>query len=75
VRFLGGRILLVAAGTVLVFASVAAILGRVMPKPLKDTDYLVIGAVATFVALLALFTVLITTWVKAPDVFFKRRKR
>jgi hypothetical protein len=45
-----------------------------MPKPLHDSDYLVIGSVATLVALLVLFLGLVTT-TKSGNVFFKKRKK
>jgi hypothetical protein len=46
-----------------------------MPAPLKDTDYLVIGSVATLVSMLVVFLVLIATRLKTPDLFFKKRKK
>jgi hypothetical protein len=58
-----------------VFAVVTAVMIKVMPAPLKDSDYVVIGSVATVVALLVLFVVIISTRLKASDVFFKRRKK
>jgi hypothetical protein len=70
-----GRTLPLALATVLVFAAVAVIMLKVMPAPLKDSDYLIIGSVATLVSLLALFVVVVTTSGKASSVFFKRRKR
>jgi hypothetical protein len=44
---------------VLLFAGTVAVLVNVMPGPHKPMDYLVIGAVATLLCLLALFVVLI----------------
>ena len=70
-----GRTLPLALATVLVFAAVAVIMLKVMPAPLKDSDYLVIGSVSTMVSLLTLFVVLIVTSGKASTVFFKRRKK
>ena len=70
-----GKVLLLLIGVALVFAAVSAGLFQVMPSPLGKMDYLVIGTLATFASLLVLFLVLIKTWVKAPDLFFKRRKR
>jgi len=46
-----------------------------MPAPLKDTDYLVIGSVATLVALLVMFLILRATRLKSPDLFYKKRKK
>jgi hypothetical protein len=57
---------------VLVFSSVAAILLKFMPQPLKDSDYLVIGSVATLVALLALFFSMAAS---KPGMFLKRRRK
>ena len=42
-----------------IFAVTVGVLLNVMPGPHKATDYLVIGAVATLLCLLALFVVLI----------------
>jgi hypothetical protein len=44
---------------VLLFAGTVAVLVNVMPGPHKSMDYLVIGAVATLLCLLALFVVLV----------------
>ena len=57
-----------------IFAVVAAAMLKLMPQPLKDSDYMVIGSVATLVALLGLFLALIATS-RPSDVFFKRRKK
>lgn len=69
------RGLLLGSASVCVFIVVAAILAKVMPGPLKDSDYLLIGSVATLVALLALFLVLVSTSMKSSDVFFRRRRK
>ena len=69
------RTLLLVLGVILVFAAVTAIMLRFMPEPLKDSDYLVIGSVATLVALLALFFGLAGTSLKNRNPFFKRRKK
>ena len=53
------RTLTLAALMVLLFAGTVAVLVNVMPGPHKSTDYLVIGAVATLLCLLALFVVLV----------------
>ncbi len=57
---------------VCVFAIVAGVMLSVMPAPLKESDYMVIGTVATLVALLVLFLVVIST---SRDVFFKKRRK
>jgi len=53
------RALTLAALMVLLFAGTVAVLVNVLPGPHKSTDYLVIGAVATLLCLLALFVVLV----------------
>ena len=70
-----GRTFGLAGAVVLIFAAVAGIMLKVMSAPLKDSDYLVVGTVATLVSMLALFVLLITTSGKKTNVFFKRRKK
>ena len=55
-----------AIGLVLVFITTVAVLAMLMPGPHKPTDYLVFGAVATFLCLLLLFLVIMKTMQK-PD--------
>jgi len=62
-------------GVVVVFVATVAILLQVIPAPRKETDYLVIGGVATLVSMAALFVALITTVFPSSDTFFKRRRR
>ncbi len=69
-----GRVLMLLLGLALTFAGLTAVLLKVMPGPRRETDYLVIGTLATFAMMAVLFVVLITTWIKSPDVFFRRRK-
>ena len=70
-----GRTISLALALVLVFAAVAGIMLKLMPAPLKDSDYLIIGSVSTMVSLLLLFVLLIVTSGKASSVFFKRRQK
>ena len=63
------------AAAICVFVVVAMILWKVMPGPLKESDYLVIGSVATLVALLLLFLVWVSTAMRSSDVFFKKRRK
>jgi hypothetical protein len=69
------RQILLVLGGICVFGVAALVMTRLMPAPLKDSDYLVIGSVATLVSLLVMFLVLISTRLKSPDLFFKKRKR
>jgi hypothetical protein len=59
---------------VCVFGIVAGVMLAVMPAPLKESDYMVIGTVATLVALLVLFLVVISI-TKSREVFFKKRRK
>ena len=68
------RALSLALAAICIFAIVSAAMIKLMPGPLKDSDYMVIGSVATLVALCAAFLVLIATN-KPADVFFKRRRK
>ncbi|MBX9601016.1 MAG: hypothetical protein K2X35_08430 [Bryobacteraceae bacterium] len=56
------------------FGATAFVLTRVMPGPLRDSDYVVIGTLGTLAALVVLFFGLIRTSPKASEIFFKRRK-
>jgi len=69
------RQIMLILGGVCVFAVAAAVIVAIMPAPLKDTDYLVIGSIATLVSLLVMFLVLIATRLKSPDPFFKKRRK
>lgn len=72
---LGLRGLAFAGVAVTLFISAVIVLSRVVPGPHSPSDYLIIGCLATMIALFALFMILITTWLKIPDLFFKRRKK
>ena len=61
-----------AIGLIFTFCAIAAILTVVMPGPHKATDYLVIGAIATFICLLLMFFLMMKTMQRPED--FKRKK-
>jgi uncharacterized BrkB/YihY/UPF0761 family membrane protein len=63
---------ILAVGLIFTFGAIAAILMVVMPGPHKPTDYLVIGAIATFICLLLLFFLMMKTMQRPED--YKRRK-
>ena len=69
------RQVILVLGGVFVFAASAVVMVAIMPSPLKDTDYLVIGSVATLVSLLVMFFALLATRLKSPDPFFKKRRK
>ena len=54
-----GRRLALALALVVTFAAVAAIMLKVMPSPLRDSDYLIVGSVSTLVSLMLLFVLII----------------
>jgi hypothetical protein len=69
------RGLMLGAAALCVFMVVAAIMLKFMPSPLKESDYMVIGSVATLVALGVVFLVLVSTTMKSTDIFFKKRRK
>jgi hypothetical protein len=61
-----------------IFVAVTAVLLKLMPGPRKDSDYLVIGSIATLISLAAVFLLVIGTSAKTgkfSDIFFKRRRK
>ncbi len=69
------RVLILAVALLLVFGVSVTILLAIIPGPHTEKDFLVAGGVATLVTMLTLFFVIITTWVKVPNVFYRKRKR
>jgi hypothetical protein len=69
------RGLMLGAAALCVFVVVAAVMLKLMPAPLKESDYMVIGSVATLLALGVLFLVLVSTTLKSSDVFFRKRRK
>ena len=65
--------IVLAIAAVSVFLVVAALLVRFLPTPRKDSDFLVVGAVATLSALGVIFGALLHRG-GVQDTFFKRRK-
>jgi len=69
------RTVALALVVMIVFGATSAIIIHFMPEPLKHSDYVVIGSVATLVSILVLFFGLAGTSSKGRDMFFKRRKK
>jgi len=69
------RTLALVCGVFFVFVAVVLIMLKLMPEPFKDSDYLVIGSVATLVAVRVLFFGLVGTRMKGGGTFFKRRRK
>ncbi len=59
--------LTLAGGILFLFTATLAVLLNVIPKPHKNLDYLVIGAVATFLSMILLWVMMMQGWVKAED--------
>ena len=70
-----GRILLLAAVAAISFTISSLLLTRSSPPPLASADFLVAGAVATFVTLGVLFVIVITTYIRDPDTFYRKRPK
>jgi hypothetical protein len=69
------RALMLLGVGVALFAISIVVLTQVLPGPHSERDYFIIGSLATLVSLFALFLIVISTWIKTPNPFFKRRKR
>lgn len=65
------RFAMAAGGIFVVFLVTIAIAFQLMPGPLKSTDYLVVGAIATFVSMLVLFVILTQTVGTKKQIFTK----
>ena len=70
----GRGLMLLGVGAAL-FGISAIVLTRVLPGPYTERDYFIIGCLSTLVSLFVLFVIVISTWLKTPNPFFKRRKR
>jgi hypothetical protein len=69
------RWLILVAAVVVVFGVTVAIALQLVPGPHSETDYLVIGSVATLLSLVVVFVVLMITSPKASELFFRRRPK
>ncbi len=62
-------------GIAIVFGLVVVVMVSVLPGPLRQTEYMMIGAVASLISMLVLFLVLTATTMKTPDLFYKKRNK
>jgi hypothetical protein len=69
------RTLMLLGVTVALFGISIIVLTQLLPGPHSERDYFIIGCLATLVSLFVLFLIVISTWMKTPNPFFKRRKR
>lgn len=69
------RVLAIVAAAAGVFA-LSVVLGlQLAPEPRTQLDYLVIGAVATFLASGVVFGLILALWIKPRDFLARRRPR
>lgn len=68
-----GRLLALPALFLCVFGVSVAVLTQVVPGPLKELDYMMIGTVAVMVGLLAVFMLIIQS-TKSGDQLFQRKQ-
>lgn len=68
------RYVVLGLAAVCIFVVVAGVMLKVMPGPVKDSDFIVVGSVATLAALLVLFLVVASTN-KSSNIFFKKRRK
>jgi hypothetical protein len=69
-----GRLFALPALFLCVFGASAMILTRVVPGPLKELDYMVIGTVAVMLGLLAVFAMVIRSTKSGDQLFGKKKK-
>lgn len=70
------RVAILVLAMLFIFCAVAGVLVKVMPGPLKEPDFFMIGSVATLAALGVMFLIVVTTSRKAStDVLFRKRKK
>ena len=71
----GGRALMLVGFAVALFGISIIVLMQLLPGPHTERDYFIIGCLSTLISLFVLFLILIKTWIKTPNLFFKKRKR
>ena len=69
------RLLTLLAAAAIFFGVTVAIGLVLVPEPRTPTDHLVIGTIATLVALAAVFVMIITTIYKGSENFVRRRPK
>jgi|1185.fasta_scaffold869082_1 Na+/melibiose symporter-like transporter len=70
-----GRALMLAGVGTALFGISAIVMVQVLPGPHTPKDYFLIGCMSTLVSLVAVFLIVMMTWVKMPNPFFKRRSK
>ena len=57
------------------FAGVVMAMLVALPRPHTQADYMMAGGLATMITMLALFGALLSTQMRVPDPFYKRRRK
>jgi hypothetical protein len=70
-----GRALMLVGVAVALFGISIIVITQLLPGPHTERDYFIIGCLSTLVSLFVLFLLVISTWMKTPNPFFKKRKR
>ncbi len=69
------RALMLAGVGVAVFGIAAVLLVLLLPGPHVPKDYFIIGCMATLIAMVVVFLLVITTWIKAPNPFSRTSQK
>jgi hypothetical protein len=69
------RWLVLGAALAALFAGVVMAMLFALPKPHTQSDYMIAGGLATMITMLALFGALLSTTMRDPQAFYKRRPK
>ena len=69
------RWLVLGAAVAALFAGVVMAILFALPRPHTQPDYMMAGGLATMVSMLALFGALLSTTLRDPHAFYKRRPK
>jgi len=58
-----------------IFLVLVILLLQAVPGPHTEVDYLLIGSISTLSSMAVVFLVVIKTWIRDPEPFFKKRKK
>jgi hypothetical protein len=62
------------AGATLIVFGLSVVVGlKLLPDTRRDIDYLVIGCIATLLSLCVVFFMLLASWMKLPNPFYRKR--
>jgi len=69
------RVAMLLGAAAIVFGITVGVGLHLLPGPHTETDFLVVGSVATLLSLIVVFAVLLATGLRTPNIFFKRRQK